>query len=65
MMNWINVSERLPPLGKLVYTKDELGHIGAFTLFPVLIGTVQTPGWNSLICTDNNAIIAWLETEEK
>lgn len=58
---WIKITERQPPYGKLVYTKDEHGNIGAYTRYPY---NGVGDGWTSLISTDNNAIVEWLEQEQ-
>lgn len=57
-LQWIKLSERQPPYGKLVYTKDDKDQIGVYTRYPhPTVGDC----WTSLISTDNNAIVAWLE----
>ncbi|KAA9357222.1 hypothetical protein [Larkinella humicola] len=52
-MNWIKIEKRLPEVGKLVYTKDAEGKIGAYTR--------TDEGWNSQVSTDNTPIVEWLE----
>jgi hypothetical protein len=56
-MKWIPISERKPAIGKLVYTKDDHGNIGVYTLYD--------HGWNSKVSIDNNTIIEWLDEEEE
>lgn len=56
--HWIKVADRKPPYGKLVYTRDEHGAIGVYTRYEY---ANAGEGWTSLISTDNNSIVEWLE----
>lgn len=56
-MNWIKIKDRMPPFGKLVYTKNDKGYVAAFTLYE--------HGWNTKLSDDNSQdnspIVEWLD----
>jgi hypothetical protein len=54
-VSWINVVDRLPPVGKLVYVKLESGRVTAYTYYGNVVH------WNSRIDDSNEAIVAWFE----
>lgn len=58
--NWVKVSERVPELNRLVYTRDGNGNVGAYTRV-CLYGPPERIVWTSLISTDNNDIAEWLD----
>ena len=57
---WVKITERDPPLYKLVYTRGPKGNIGVYTL-------VEVPpvglSWTSRISTDNEPITEWLDPD--
>ncbi len=50
---WVDIVDRLPPVGKLVYTMNALEQVSAHTF------TGQD--FNTLILPDNDAIVKWYE----